>query len=130
MVVWLKQANIVIWKSSPQYHISFYKVFFDKKHSKPPVPKQVSLAETLWDPPPQTLISFLILPLGLKVSPQAERGRGWYCEEPEKSVIIVRWPLFQVGSSQQIDEIKNERLKDVAANEVCFRIVSYVKQDC
>ena len=34
LVVWLKQANIDIWKFSPQNHISFYKVFFDKKHSK------------------------------------------------------------------------------------------------
>ena len=41
-----------------------------------------------------------------------------------KFVVIIRWSLFQVASSQQI---KDERLKDDAPDEVCFRIVSYVK---
>ena len=32
-----KQAKIDILKFSPENHISFYKVFFDRKHSKLPL---------------------------------------------------------------------------------------------
>ena len=40
-----KQAKIDIWKFSPQNHISFYKVFFDKKHSPPPPKKKANICD-------------------------------------------------------------------------------------
>ena len=75
LVVWLKQTKIDIWRLSPQNHISFYKVFFDKKYSKFPSPSKY-----LWQrlfKIPQTLIFFLILPFskfGTECCPPSRKG--------------------------------------------------------
>ena len=80
MVVWLKQAKIDIWKFSPQNHISFYKVFFDKKHSKPPsLPLQANNCDSNSLRPTRHSFLFWSDPfpnLGLKVVPPAEREGG------------------------------------------------------
>ena len=62
-----------IWKLSPQNHISFYKVFFDKKHSKPPGKYLCQgLVKTT-----QALIFFLITPFskfGTEGCPPSKKG--------------------------------------------------------
>ena len=77
MLVWLKQAKIDIWKSSPQTYISFYKVFFEKKHSKAP---QANICDRDSLRPPRHSFFFLILPpfknLRLKVLPSPQQKRG------------------------------------------------------
>ena len=83
MIIWLKQAKIDIWKLSPQNDISFYKVFFDKKHSKPHPPAYICGKDSL-RPPPDT--QFFYDPLFPKFgtegcSPQHKEGCGdWYCD--------------------------------------------------
>ena len=56
MGVWLEQAKIGIWKLSPQRHISFYSVFFDRKYTK--APRQISVAGSLWKLPKPSIFFF------------------------------------------------------------------------
>ena len=83
MVVWLKQAKIDIWKFSLKNHISFYKVFFDKKHIKPTLPpSHHPSGKFLWQglfKTPKTLIFFwspYFQNLGLKIFSPAEREQA------------------------------------------------------
>ena len=76
MVVWLKQAKINI--NSKQSSIMFYKVSFDKKHSKLPFPGQYMLLE-LFKSPRHSFFWFSLFGIRVqdwKLTPQ--KGRRLY----------------------------------------------------
>ena len=114
MVVSLKQAKINNWRFSPQNHISFYKVFFDKKHSKPPSPPlQANICESNSLRPTRHSFLFWSDPfpnLGLKVVPPAEReGGGPDTVKPFKVIASISLEGLLLKTSTHTEANKNKK---------------------
>ena len=133
MVVWLKQVKIDIWKFSPQNHISFYKVFFDKKHSKPPSPPlQANICDSNSLRPTRHSFLFWSDPfpnLGLKVVPPAEReGGGPDTVKPFKVIASISLEGLLLKTSTHTEANKNKKTKKQNTNmkkKITIRISKY-----
>ena len=77
----MRRAWIDIWKWSLQSRISFYKFFFDKKHSNPPSPSHANIYGRDWRPP----------------SPPSQAGTHFFSDPPFFKSLDWRCPPAEKG---------------------------------